>query len=245
LRLAAELAWNGRYYSARTLEDWFYLLRQRGFAGLEPKKRRDRGHCRALSPETQHRVLEARIKLPHLTVSVLIDQLEKDGVLEAGAYQKSSIYRLLRHHGLDRKSLRLKAGAVGGPAKSFEMAYANALWMVDMMHGPVLSKVDPTSGKKITTPTYLFGFIDDCSRLITHAQYYSEQKLRCLLDTLREACSRRGIPDKLYTDNGQVFRSTHFQKVCANLHIRLLHARPRAAWSWPYHTSIGPGLKGS
>jgi transposase InsO family protein len=231
LLMASQLAWDGRLYSPRTLEGWYYLLHHRGFEGLEPKKRRDQGQCRALSPETQQVVLQERQKFPQLNVTALLGHLEKQGVLEAGTYKKASVYRLLRRQGLDRQSLKLTAGAVGGPTKAFEMAYANALWMVDMMHGPILCRTDRANGKTITTPTYLFGFIDDCSRLVPHAQYYSEQKLRCLMDTLREACSRRGIPDKLYTDNGKVFRSKHFRLVCANLNIRLLHAKPYASYS--------------
>jgi transposase InsO family protein len=233
LRLASELAWGGRFYSPRTLEGWYYLLRQKGFEGLEPKRRRDKGQCRALSPETQRALLEERQKHLQLTVTALIELLERQGVLEKGTYQKASIYRLLRRHGLDRKNLRLLAGTLGssGPTKAFEMAYPNALWMADLMHGPILSRTDPASGKKITTPTFLVGLIDDCSRLVPHAQYYSEQNLRCLLDSLREACSRRGIPEKLYTDNGKVFHSRHLQRVCANLKIRLIHSRPGAAWS--------------
>jgi hypothetical protein len=48
---------------------------------------------------------------------------------------------------------------------------------------------------------------------------------------LRQAVATRGLPAKLYTDNGAAFRSQHLQIVCANLAIKLLHARPYAGWS--------------
>jgi putative transposase len=39
------------------------------------------------------------------------------------------------------------------------------------------------------------------------------------------------LPEKLYTDQGKIFTCAHLQVVCANLKIKLLHARPYAAWS--------------
>ena len=42
---------------------------------------------------------------------------------------------------------------------------------------------------------------------------------------------RRGLPIKLYTDQGKPFVGDHARTVCANLGIRLLHARPYHAWS--------------
>jgi hypothetical protein len=79
--------------------------------------------------------------------------------------------------------------------------------------------------------TFLFAIIDDCSRLIVHGQFYARERLECFLDTLRQAVSNRGLPDKLYTDRGAAFVSQHLGIVCANLGIRLLHAKPYHAWS--------------
>jgi hypothetical protein len=51
------------------------------------------------------------------------------------------------------------------------------------------------------------------------------------LHCLKEAVLRRGLPLKLYTDQGRPFVNHHARTVCANLGIRLLHARPYHAWS--------------
>jgi putative transposase len=113
-----------------------------------------------------------------------------------------------------------------GPTKAFECALANELWMTDMMFGPTLKLA---SGKIIHTR--LFGLLDDCSRLVPHAQYYESEKLCWFLDCFRQGLARRGFPDKLYTDQGKIFTSYHLQIVCANLGVRLCHAKPYAAWS--------------
>jgi len=52
-----------------------------------------------------------------------------------------------------------------------------------------------------------------------------------LFPSFKEAIRRRGIPRKLYTDQGAPFTNEHTQVICANLGIRLLHAKPYHAWS--------------
>jgi hypothetical protein len=94
------------------------------------------------------------------------------------------------------------------------------------MYGPTL-KLESGAAQR----TFLFGLIDDCSRLILHGQFYAHERLEGFLDTLRQAVSHRGLPDKIYTDHGAAFVSQHLGIVCANLGIRLLHAKPYHAWS--------------
>ena len=42
---------------------------------------------------------------------------------------------------------------------------------------------------------------------------------------------RRGLPRKLYTDQGKPFVNAHSHLVCAQLGVRLLHAKPYHSWS--------------
>ncbi len=222
LALAAELDWDGRHYSPRTLEDWFYAWRAQGFGALERQSRRDKGLCRAISPQTAEAIVKLRLQQPSLPISVLVRQLEQSGVLEPGTFSLSSVYRLLISQGLDRPRLMAQSS---GPTKAFETELANALWMSDVMDGPTLRVGDRP------VHTFLFAVLDDCSRLIPHAQYYEHEKLRCLLDCLKQAFASRGLPEKLYTDQGKIFTCAHLQVICANLKIKLTHARPYAAWS--------------
>ncbi|HYV30152.1 MAG TPA: hypothetical protein VEO53_03480, partial [Candidatus Binatia bacterium] len=46
-----------------------------------------------------------------------------------------------------------------------------------------------------------------------------------------EAVLRRGLPRKLYTDQGKPFVNAHTRIVCAQLGIRLLHCKPYHSWS--------------
>jgi transposase InsO family protein len=121
----------------------------------------------------------------------------------------------LRREGLDRPRLLTEAN---GPTKAFESELPNTLWMADIMDGPTLRL------EERVLRTFLFATLDDCSRLVPHAQYYENEKLRSLLDCLRQAFACRGLPEKLYTDQSKIFTCSHLRVVCANLRIRLLHA---------------------
>lgn len=223
---AAEQAWGGRVYSAATLEEWYYRYRHGGFGGLHDQPRQDRGTHRALDPSAVEALIGLRREHPQLTLKSLANELVRRAVLQEGTYSLSTLQRRLADAGLDWRSLRAGAGTLGGPTKAFELPLPNMLWMADAMHGPTLRLADGA-----TQRTFLFSVLDDCSRLCPHAQYYPKERTECFLDTLRRALQTRGVPEKLYTDNGGPFRSHHLQIVCANFQIRLLHTRPYHAWS--------------
>lgn len=74
--------------------------------------------------------------------------------------------------------------------------------------------------------TYLFAIIDDHSRLIPHARFYLQETIDCFRDCLLQALEKRGLPRRLYTDNGSAFRTHQLRYGCAQLGIALLHSQP-------------------
>lgn len=227
LALCSERPWGERLYAPATIEEWYYAHRSGGFAALQRKARSDKGTRKALSPEACQALRQLRLEHPQLKVQALVRRLTELGVLLPGTFSLPSVYRFLAEEGLDHRSLKLApANVISGPTKAFETGRANELWMADMMVGLSLKL---STGK--TLLTRLFGLLDDCSRLVPHAQYYGEEKLPCFLDTLRQGIAQRGFPDKLYTDQGKVFTCQHLHIVCANMGIRLIHAKPYHAWS--------------
>ena len=231
LSLASERTWGAKTYSASTLENWYYEFRAQGFKALQRQRRKDKGTRKALGPEACQALLEMRRHYPHLKIKVLVRQLLDKGTLQSGTFSLPSVYRLLAQHGLDARSikhhhLQTPLPQDGGPTKAFECARSNQLWMTDLMFGPTLKL---STGQVVHTR--LFALLDDCSRLVPHAQYYDSEKLCWFLDCFRQALARRGFPEKLYTDRGKIFTSYHLQVICANLNVRLCHAKPYAAWS--------------
>jgi putative transposase len=209
----------------RTLEDWWYAYGRGGFAALHPKGRCDRGVSRKLTPE-QERLIVAQVRThPAIPIKVLYRQWkQQDPALPA----LSAIYRALQRHDLNQRSRHyLMRQAIGGPTKAFEAPLVNELWMVDFSPGPFLH----LAGQKQASATHLCAIIDDHSRVLAHAAYYLRADTRCFHCSFKEAIRRRGLPRKLYTDQGGPFINDHTRVICANLGIRLLHAKPYHAWS--------------
>lgn len=223
---AAQQLWDGRLYTAATIEEWVYKYRRGKFGALQNQPRSDRGKPRTLEPEALEALLKLRTEYPTLTLQALTNELARRGVAGLAGVSASTLRRRLLAAGLDRQSLRAGSALSGGPTKAFEVPLPNLLWMTDCMYGPTI-KLESGAAQR----TFLFAIIDDCSRLIVHGQFYARERLECFLDTLRQAVSNRGLPDKLYTDRGAAFVSQHLGIVCANLGIRLLHAKPYHAWS--------------
>ena len=214
---------SGRYYAARTIETWWYDHERDGFAGLMGKAtRRDAGQSRLIDETTGDWILDAIGKSPDVPFAVLYRLWDEHG---RGLPSESTVRRFLRSKGYDARSL--KAGRLEtGPTKAFEAPAPNDLWMVDFACGPTLRSSD---GK--VQSTHLCVILDDHSRLIAYGAYYANGDTAAFLDCLKQAVLRRGLPLKLYTDQGKPFVNHHARVVCANLGIRLLHAKPYHAWS--------------
>jgi putative transposase len=74
--------------------------------------------------------------------------------------------------------------------------------------------------------TYLIAFLDDASRLLVHGQFFFEENSASLQSVLKQAILKRGIPKRIFADNGKIFDSLHLRLICASLGIVLSHARP-------------------
>jgi transposase InsO family protein len=149
-------------------------------------------------------------------VQTLIRTAQQRGVIDREQHlAQSTLWRLLKREGLME---RTEQAAVD--RRRFEAELPNDLWQSDVMHGPAV-QLDGKNRK-----AYLIAFIDDMSRLVCHGQFYLSENLNCYLDALRQALLTRGLPRKLYVDNGAAFRSFHLHQITASLGVALIHAKP-------------------
>ena len=200
-----------------TILRWVHQYKASGgnLESLYPHERNDQGKTRALDGETCLALLECRRKMPRLTVPSLIQIMRDQKLVSAGiSLNPSTVYRFLHSHNL---MIRENSPV---DRRKFEAELPNDLWQCDAMHGPLLM----SGGKK--RKSYMIAFIDDHSRLIPHGQFYFSEGLRCFMDAFRQALLKRGLPRKLYTDNGSAFRSRQLEYTAAALGIALIHAKP-------------------
>lgn len=242
LRVSAARPWGGtdaaggQFFSARTIENWWYAAAKGGYEALRGQARRsDTEHSRTLDDATAAWLMEQVRQHADMHLTVLLAQLRQHPEMGSKLPSDSSIRRLLKAHSMDRRALQ--AGRLEhGPTKAFETDRPNLLWMIDYANGPTLQTLvrkatEDGPEKTRTFATFLCVIIDDHSRLIPHAAYYAAANTAGFLNSLKEAVVRRGLPHRLYTDQGKPFVNHHARHVCANLGIHLIHARPYHAWS--------------
>ncbi len=200
-----------------TIRSWLKRYRKNGFDGLLPKERIDRGKPRKLPLEVADVLLATKEKEPELTVPLIIKKVRKTGMIPDDLpLPQSTVYKLLARHGLTGKKR-----SVAKDHRRFAYQYAGDLFMADVMHGPAI-KVEGGRKRK----TYLIAFIDDASRVIPYAAFAFSENTAAFMKVFKDAILRRGIPTRLFVDNGSAFRSQHLSLVCAKLGITLIHARP-------------------
>lgn len=183
---------------------------------LYPQDRCDQGQSRAMDEDTCLSLKRLKEELPDATAFNLISEMEKRKLTTPGIYlNPSTVYRFLHHQGLmDNNAVMPR------DRRRFEAPLPNEIWQSDVMHGPKVL-VDDRMRK-----TYLIAFMDDHSRLVPHGEFYMSEQLVSFLNAFEQALSKRGLPRKLYVDNGPAFRSKHLEEITASLGIALIHAEP-------------------
>jgi transposase InsO family protein len=183
---------------------------------LVNQQRSDQGNSRVIDQETGLALIRLRKELPKATVARLVETMQNRKLVSPGSsLAPATVWRFLKQHGMVRPD-----APVPEDRRKFEAELPNDLWQSDCMHGP--SVLHDGRMRK----TYLLALIDDHSRLVPHAEFYLSESLDCYIKALEQAISTRGLPRKLYTDNGPAFRSHHLELITASLGIALVHARP-------------------
>ena len=203
--------------AAETVRDWLKKYRKGGFDALLPKERSDRGKPRKLPTHVSDLLIETKEKNPDFTVSMVIRDVRESGRVEPDIRLcASTVYKLLARNGLMKKK-----SSPSQDHRRFSYRYAGELFMSDVMHGPAVR----TGGRR-KRKTYLIAFIDDATRVIPYAAFAMSENTASFMPVLKQAVLRRGIPQRLFVDNGSAFRSTHLSLACARLGITLIHSRP-------------------
>ncbi len=223
LREKAERQWLIPYsrrtrISVSTLALWVrrYERSGRKLESLYPQGRSDIGQSRVLDEEVAQTLINLKKEQPKATITGLIRALKERKVIDPWAkICQTTVYRFLKVQGLWEGPLQAVKDR-----RRFEAEFPNDLWQSDMMYGPMV-KVEGRQRK-----TFLFAFLDDMSRMVPHAQFYLSEGLESYLDCLRQALLRRGLPRRLYVDNGPAFRSQHLAQITASLGIALIHSTP-------------------
>jgi putative transposase len=204
-----------RRYSMRTLWQWWSDYKAGGLTGLVPESRKT--GPREITPELLEAAIAGRKEVPSRSTATLIDVLELSGVAPKGKLKRSTLDRHLAAAGCSRRILKTLGNKVF-TRLLFERP--NQFWVGDYHEAPILWD----SKREVFLTVHLSAFLDHFSRVCVHGQWYRNEQIATLDDTLKRAFLTRGLCEKVYVDNGPSYRSGDFAFACEHLGVRLVHS---------------------
>ncbi|NOY91669.1 MAG: transposase [Deltaproteobacteria bacterium] len=210
--------------SWRTIETWYYAYKAHGLDGLRPLGRNDRGETRAIRPEVADLIVRAKREKPRRSIRRIIRILERAKVVPKGELKKSSVHRLLLHHGISARPGRGDGVAVSKPRLAWICEHAGDLWVGDAKHGPLVIAPDGRVRK-----CYLLSQIDSATRFVVHSFFALSEGAVEHERGFREALLKYGRPRGYYIDRGSAYKADSLRAICAELAIDMTHTQPRDA----------------
>ena len=225
-------------FGVSTIQRWYYACRQAidPVTVLRNQVRRDIGSFPSVCPQAaealralyeQHRSWNVRLLSDNLQVVLTT----ADPPVPCPSYP--SVRRYLKAHGLTRKrperrSVEQILGNCAPPTereiRSYEVPYVLQLVHLDFHEG---SRQILTRAAERIKPL-LVAFIDDRSRFIAHAQWYTNEGTEQLVHGFSQALSKVGLPRSLMNDRGSAMMSGEFTAGLAALGIVHVPTRPRS-----------------
>ena len=219
-------------YGKSTIECWYYKARNNPddrLGALGRKIRKDQGGhpslpsalcCILVAQYRDHKSWSYQLHSDNLRTHV-----EEDASLgKIPSYE--SVYRYMTSHGLLKQPRRrgrvhtegTKAAEVRFEkleVRSYEATYVNELWHLDFHQSSL--KVLLTNGSWVKP--HLLGVLDDCSRLVVHAQWYLHETAENLIHGLCQGFQKRELCNALMSDNGSAMIAAETTTGLLNLGI--------------------------
>ena len=207
-----------RQFTWRTIQTWYSRFQKHGVTVMENKPRSDKGKVRKVPLEdVAEAVRQVRPKLHTATpkLATVYRLCIEQGLLTRAQIAPNTFRRVVKQYEL----LKADPECVNKVRLAFAKAHANEMWQADTLIGPYVQH-DGTP-----VQTRLIAFLDDASRVCCHGQFFVAENVDTLIESLRAAFYKRGVPQSLYVDNGSIYTSKEIVQICARLGC-LLHHTP-------------------
>ena len=207
-----------RQFTWRTIQTWYSRYQKHGVTVMENKTRSDKGKSRKVPLED---VAEAVRKVQPKTYgktptrALLYRLCIEEGLLTRAQIAPNTFRRVVKQYEL----LKPDAECSNKLRLAFAKAHANEMWQADTLYGPFV-KING-----VPVQTRLIAFLDDASRVCCHGQFFPVENVDTLIESLRAAFYKRGVPHALYVDNGAIYTSKEIMQICARVGC-LLHHTP-------------------
>jgi len=210
---------HARQFTWRTIQTWYSRYQKHGVTVMENKPRSDKGKIRKVSLETVQEAID--VLLPKLRGApkraVLYRLCIEQGLLTRSQVAPNTFSRIVKQFDM----LRSQTQSENKQRLAFAKAHANEMWQADTLYGPHV-QIDG-----VAVQTRLIAFLDDASRVCCHGQFFPAENVDALIEALRAAFYKRGVPASLYVDHGSIYTSKEIIQICARVGCLLAHAPVR------------------
>ena len=208
-----------RQFTWRTIQTWYSRYQKHGVTVMENKPRSDKGKIRKVSLETVQEAIDALSPKIHGAPkrAVLYRLCIEQGLLTRAQVAPNTFSRIVKHFDM----LKPQAESDNKQRLAFAKAHANEMWQADTLYGPHLQH------QGASVQTRLIAFVDDASRVCCHGQFFPAENVDTLIEALRAAFYKRGVPACLYVDNGSIYTSKEIIQICARVGCLLAHTPVR------------------
>ena len=208
-----------RRFTWRTIQTWYSRYQKHGVTVMENKIRSDKGKTRKVSLETVQEAIDALLPKLHAAPkrAVLYRLCIEQGLLSRSQVAPRTFSRLVKEFDM----LKPQAQSDNKHRLAFAKAHANEMWQADTLIGPYVQL------EGVAVQTRLIAFLDDASRVCCHGQFFRAENVDTLIEALRAAFYKRGVPACLYVDNGSIYTSKEIIQICARVGCLLAHAPVR------------------
>ncbi len=207
-----------RRFTWRTIQTWYSRYKKHGVTVMENKTRSDKGKTRKINIEDVQDALRKVQSQTHgksPTIALLYRLCIEQGLLTRSQIAPNTFHRIVKQYDL----LQPPEEFTNKHRLAFAKAHANDMWQADTLYGPhVLVNASPVQ-------TRLIAFLDDASRVCCHGQFFPAENVDTLIESLRAAFYKRGVPRSLYVDNGSIYCSKEIIQICTRVGC-LLHHTP-------------------
>ena len=214
--LSVSLAGQQTNLSRTEVRAWVARYKELGIEGL---RNRPRGNSLPASTTVEEAVLRLKRERRGRSCRKIRDLLKEQGIV----LHRQTIYRILRKHGEHRRELRqLK------PDHDFEYPEPNDCWQIDIMDGIIVRGLGLV---------YLHSVIDDHSRDVMGAEWFTGKGAKNVLKVLKDAFEKNGLPKRILADHGTEFKAqlgrglTQYEQVLHRLGVEAIYAsvgKPKA-----------------
>ena len=207
-----------RQFTWRTIQTWLSRYKKHGVTVMENKTRSDKGKVRKVNLEDVQDALRKVQPKTHgktPTLALLYRLCIETGALTRSQIAPNTFRRVVKQYEL----LQPEEDCTNKHRLAFAKAHANDMWQADTLYGP------PVLINGAPVQTRLIAFLDDASRVCCHGQFFLWENVDTLIESLRAAFYKRGVPHSLYVDNGSIYSSKEILQICARVGC-LLHHTP-------------------